>query len=164
MLPRVAAEEELLEERLFHKAFPDRPEVAVALLLVKYCLLGGSSAVVLSSTDTTGGEPEGWSPRGLEGVVNLAGLRSEIFARSSPPTAASTDVGSNSGSPWGSSRRGCFSTASVSAEGLEHPKRVGVSWACFFRLWLELLAQEEVLCPKVLHCLQNHGNDSYNTF
>jgi len=59
MLPRVAAEEELLEERLFHKAFPDRPEVAAGLLLVKYCLLGSSSAVVLSSTVTTGGEPGG---------------------------------------------------------------------------------------------------------
>jgi len=59
MLPRVAAEEELLEEQLFHGAFPDRPEVAAALLLVKYCLLGSSSAVVLSSTVTTRGEPGG---------------------------------------------------------------------------------------------------------
>jgi hypothetical protein len=73
-------------------------------------------------------------------------------------------MGSHSGSPWGSSRRGCFSTASVSAEGLEHPEGVGVGWPRFLRLWLELVAQEEVLCPKDLHCLQNRGNDSYNTF
>jgi hypothetical protein len=59
MLPRVAAEEELLEERLFHKAFPDRPEVAAALLLVKYYLMGGSSTMVSSSTDTIEGEPGG---------------------------------------------------------------------------------------------------------
>jgi len=94
MLPRDTAEEELLEERVFHKAFPDRPVVAAALLLVKYCLLCGSSAVVSSSTVTTRGDPGG-----PEGVANLTRLRSEISDRSSPATAASANIGSHSGSP-----------------------------------------------------------------
>jgi hypothetical protein len=30
-------------------------------------------------------------------------------------------------------------------------------------LWLEVLVQVEIVCPRVLHCLQNRGNDSYIT-
>jgi hypothetical protein len=50
MLPWIleSAEEELLEGPLFPNDIPNRPKagVAAALLLVKYCLLGGNVVVV----------------------------------------------------------------------------------------------------------------------
>ncbi|KAL3566438.1 hypothetical protein D5086_031853 [Populus alba] len=66
-----------------------RPEVAAALLLVRYCLLGGGSASASSGTGTTRGDVGGM------GVVNLTRLRVEVSIRASPSTAASADIGSN---------------------------------------------------------------------
>jgi len=113
---------------------------------------------------TTFGEAKGLAPRGLDlDATSLARLRPEPTVLPSIATVASADIGSIPSSPWGSSLLDYFSTDVVLAEGLEHPDREGAVWECFLHLWLEVLVQVEIVCPRVLHCLQNRGNDSYIT-
>jgi len=143
------------------------PLVATTTLLrVRYCLLIGSiSAITLRSSETciTFGEAECWASE-CPASANLDRLRPEDTNLSSIVVATSTDIRFMDGSSWRPSLYGCcFSTAAVSAEGLEQPKRTGASWDLFLCLWPVPMLQVQVVCPRTLHCLQKQGKDSYIT-
>jgi hypothetical protein len=128
-----SAVEELLEgQQPIPTSFPGclRVEEAAALLCVKYCLIGGGSAVTSvwpSETCTIFREVEGLAPGGLDlDATSLGRLCLEPTVFSSIAIATSANMGSIPGSPWGSSLLDFFSTAAVSAGGLEHSEGGGI--------------------------------------
>lgn len=87
----------------------DLKVVAVALLLVKYCLLGGTTTITSPSSEM-------WTTRGVAGCLEpqcldsttLVLLRLGDLVLSSPIVTASVNIGSTRGSARGTARYGSY--------------------------------------------------------
>jgi len=101
--------------------------------------LGGSTFAIAShSADicTTFREVERLAPE-FPTSASLVRLRPGDLCLFSTAVEASADIGLMYGSSWGPSLYGCcFSTATVSVEGLELPEQAGALWDFFLHLEL----------------------------
>jgi len=136
--------------------FPYGPKqvMTVALLLVKYCLLGGATRIVSPSLEMCTRGVAGCVEPECSDAITLVLLRPGDWGLGSPAVTTSVNIGSTRGSAEGVAwYDSCFLTAAISTEGLELAKHAGVSWGLFLRLGWILLVKVTVEWLRTLHCL-----------